>query len=220
MLPNPRYLRYTGPFHWQSLVNIPNRLSAAESDKIYILSVNDYFQALQTRKSFTDLITADRHLQIFCLDLPTQDLLVHMRRVCDIIEESLSHGRVLVHYVHGISRSTTFVITYLMRRQHSPLAAVLTDVRQKRPQVKPSKNFLAQLEVWDQVGYNNWEDEDVKVPKALYVSLLEERGLTDKLPAKAADLDDWYLSCSLELMVRRLVHLAINLGLRSHISEL
>lgn len=156
-----------------------------------ILSVNDAFQALWTRQSFTDLIANDRHLQLFCLDSQTQDLLKYFQQGCDFIEESLSHGHVLVHCVHGKSRSATFVIAYLMRRQHRSLSAVLADVQQKRSRVKPSENFLAQLEVWDQVKYQIWEDGDGKVPKAPYAALLKEKGLIAEMPAKPADLSDW-----------------------------
>lgn len=112
-----------------------------------ILSVNDCNHIKWAQPCFTELFPVERHLRIFCHDSSNQDLLIHMRRVCDFIDESLSHGRVLVHCVLGISRSATFVIAYLMRQQHSPLVAILADVRQKRPRVKPSANFLAQLEV-------------------------------------------------------------------------
>lgn len=156
-----------------------------------ILSVNDVSQGVWTRPSFTDLITDERHLRIFCLDSQKQDLLIYFRQACDFIEESLSHGRVLVHCVHGRSRSATFVIAYLMRQQRRSLSAVLADVQQKRSVIRPSENFLAQLEVWDQVKYNIWEDEDRKVPKAPYAALVKEKGLIGEMPAKPADLGDW-----------------------------
>lgn len=97
----------------------------------------------------------------------------------------------LVHCVHGRSRSATFVIAYLMRQQRRSLSAVLADVQQKRSVIRPSENFLAQLEVWDQVKYNIWEDEDRKVPKAPYAALVKEKGLIGEMPAKPADLGDW-----------------------------
>ncbi len=156
-----------------------------------ILSVNDESHALWGVENFTALIPAARHRRIFCLDNHTQDLLLHMREACDFIEESLPHGNVLVHCVHGRSRSATFVIAYLMRQRRRSLSEILAEVQQKRSRVKPSENFLAQLEVWGQVEYEIWEDENKKMPKEPYAMLLKEKGLTGELPKKPANLEDW-----------------------------
>ena len=51
-------------------------------------------------------------------------------------------------------------------------------MKEKRKKVKPSKNFLAQLEVWRELDYDAWEDRDKKVPKVAYAKLLEEKKLT------------------------------------------
>lgn len=142
-----------------------------------ILPVNDESTALWRRIGFTSLITQGRHLKIFCLDSSNQGLLVHMHRACEFIETSLAHGRVLVHCEKGVSRSTTFVIAYLMRRNRRGLDEVLAGVKLKR-KVRPSPNFLTQLDLWDQLEYEVWEDEENKVPKAPYAKLLEEKGLT------------------------------------------
>ena len=78
-----------------------------------------------------------------------------------------------------------------MRLQRRPLRDVLADVQKQRPRVKPSANFLAQLEVWEQLGYEPWEDSERRVPKAAYAKLVEEKGLTPDMPARPADLRDW-----------------------------
>ena len=118
-----------------------------QNDIKSVLSVNDTAQALWENEGFTRLIKPDRHLRIFCFDSRKQDLLIHMRRACDFIEESLSHGHVLAHCVLGISRSAAIVITYLMRLDRASLAHVLAAVKAKRQRVKPSTNFITRYDI-------------------------------------------------------------------------
>ena len=64
---------------------------------------------------------------------------------------------------------------------------VLAEVKEKRQQARPSKSFLAQLEVWRELDYDVWEDKDKKVPKVAYAKLLDEKKLTGscrRLPMK------------------------------------
>lgn len=82
---------------------------------------------------------------------------------------------ILVHCEKGISRSGTMIIAYLMRKQRLPLEQVLTDVRTKRSKIKPSANFMDQLEIWAQTEYNPWEDEEKTIPKPAYAAYLERR---------------------------------------------
>ena len=100
------------------------------------------------REIFANLID----LQLFTLDSSRQDLLVHMRQACESFGASLPHGGVLVHCVHNIPRSSAFVMAYLMREERRSLTEGLADMRQKRRSVKPSENFLAQLEVMGSGG--------------------------------------------------------------------
>lgn len=152
-----------------------------------ILSVNDEPTTMWRNDGFTSIITQDRHLKIFCLDSSHQDLLIHMRQACEFIETSLDHGGVLVHCLQGISRSATFVIAYLMRRDRRSLDEVLADVKLKR-KVRPSENFMTQLDLWGQMEYQIWEDEEKKAPKAPYAKLLKDKGLTAVLPKSAAEI--------------------------------
>ncbi|KAK2848547.1 hypothetical protein FQN49_005614 [Arthroderma sp. PD_2] len=95
----------------------------------------------------------------------------------------------LVHCERGISRAPTMVIAYLMRKYGKSRDAVLADVKAKR-KIKPNSGFMDQLEVWEQVEYQPWEDEEKTIPKAAYKAYLErravrlkEKGLTgDELP--------------------------------------
>lgn len=150
-------------------------------------------------------IPAHRHKWVQCADSSTQDLLVHMSDICDFIDQmssphlaSLSslpvdHDQgngdaILVHCDLGISRSPTIIIAYLMRKLHMQQADVMDYVLSKQ-RVKPSSNFMRQLRVWEEVGYQVWEDAERIVPKAPYkaflddrVALLEKKGLTGNEP--------------------------------------
>ncbi|CAG8892256.1 unnamed protein product [Penicillium egyptiacum] len=123
-----------------------------------------------------------RHKWIQCADSSTQDLLVHMSDICDFIDQMASpalssllylpdehkhelndkpHGEpseaILIHCNLGISRSPTIIIAYLMRKFNMPQADVLRFVQSKQ-KIKPSANFTRQLHVWEEVGYEIWEN--------------------------------------------------------------
>lgn len=89
--------------------------------------------------------------------------------------ELSQQGKVLVHCSQGVSRSPTVVIAYLMKKQKRPLHAVLADVKAKRVEIEPSENFMEQLEIWEKVGYEIWEDKARTVPKELYRRFLQSR---------------------------------------------
>lgn len=204
---------------------------------------------LWKRPRFTRHVRPGRHLWVECVDSSTQDLLVHMTRICDFIERMLSPTaaaqarqenagesdddlyqtleqypegdsdnpgqpeqetpggdsdiaptslplNVLVHCERGVSRSPTAVIAYLMRKHRKSRDTVLAEVRAKR-RIKPSRNFMNQLEVWEQVEYEPWEDEDKMIPKAPYKAFLEARaaqlkleGLTGNEPIRPLNLGE------------------------------
>ena len=75
------------------------------------------------------------------------DLLKKLDTICDFIDRMMlqrsknGNKNILGHCFHGISRSPTAVIAYLMRKDRKDLATVLSQVKVKRPLVKPSANF-------------------------------------------------------------------------------
>lgn len=174
--------------------------------------------ALWTTPKHGELVPRDRHFWIECVDSSTQDLLVHMSNICDFIDRMFlpvqplssslenpetpveastsaqASSGVLIHCDQGISRSATIVVAYLMRKHRAKLEDVLAAVRAKR-KVKPSPNFIAQLEIWEQVGYQLWEDVEKKIPKKLYLAYTERRaadlkakGLTGNEPIRPLNL--------------------------------
>lgn len=158
-----------------------------------IVSLSDAKSAVWSFPRNRALVSEDRHIFIPCLDSSTQDLLVEMANMCDFIESKRecvgeSQRNVLVHCTFGASRSATVVVAYLMRKYQKPLAEVLAAVREKR-RVKPNSNFMEQLAVWEETGYEIWDDVDHSKPKAPYAEYLTcraarlaEKGLTGNEP--------------------------------------
>ena len=80
---------------------------------------------------------------------------------------SLEPGKVLVHCTMGVSRSPAVVIAYLMCKERRGLGEVLQEVGSKRPCIGPW-NFMDQLRIWEEVGYEVWEDRERSVAKEPY----------------------------------------------------
>lgn len=116
---------------------------------------------------------------------------------CDNEIDDERHGAaseaILIHCDLGISRSPTVIIAYLMRKLSMSQEDVLPFVQSKQ-KVKPSKNLMRQLQVWEEVGFQVWKEEDRIVPKPAYKAFLEdrdvllrERGLTGNEPLAPLD---------------------------------
>ncbi|KAF2477154.1 dual specificity phosphatase, partial [Lindgomyces ingoldianus] len=140
-----------------------------------------------------------RHLWVQCGDSSTQDLLVRLSEICDFIDQMAAPAlrssttlptrhapessvkpndppseAVLVHCDLGISRSPTVIVAYLMRKYGARREDALAFVQSKQ-RVKPSANLTRQLQVWEQVGYHVWENDEKTVPKAPYQAFLDDR---------------------------------------------
>lgn len=66
---------------------------------------------------------------------------------------------ILIHCDLGISRSSTVIIAYLMRKYDMKRDDITAFV-QSKAKIKPSANFTRQLQIWEEVKYQMWEDEE------------------------------------------------------------
>ena len=91
------------------------------------------------------------YLTCECEDESMTNLLPNFELFHEFIDHALSKKRsVLVHCQAGISRSTTCVVSYLMRRHGMTFYDALCKVRSKRSFVSPNTGFTAQLEALDE----------------------------------------------------------------------
>ncbi|KAK4150605.1 dual specificity phosphatase [Chaetomidium leptoderma] len=142
-----------------------------------MVSMSDAKSARWSLPQNRALVPQDRHLFVACLDTATQDLLARLPEICDFIDRmrrAEARHNVLVHCTVGVSRSATVVLAYLMRTHRQPLDTALASVKTVR-KIRPNSNFMDQLSVWAEAGYELWEDADKTIPKPPYAAYLERR---------------------------------------------
>ena len=121
----------------------------------HFLQVNGITHVVNTADgcSFTQVNTGPhfysdvriKYMGLNVLDMPQSKICIHFMEAADFIDRAIqSGGRVLVHCLVGISRSSTIALAYLMIKRHMPLKRALTTVRLKR-HVRPNDGFLRQL---------------------------------------------------------------------------
>jgi len=80
-------------------------------------------------------------------DLPSEDILSLFKMTCNIIDCHLQAGQnVLVNCNMGVSRSTTIVLAYIMKKTKMELPAALALCRSFRACCNPNPGFIKQLE--------------------------------------------------------------------------
>jgi len=85
-------------------------------------------------------------------DSPEEDLLHHFEDVFVFIDDARqNHGGVLVHCFMGYSRSSTLVLSYLMRKECLTLKQATNSVMKART-IGPNPGFLQQLRIFERMG--------------------------------------------------------------------
>jgi hypothetical protein len=86
-------------------------------------------------------------------DLETQ-ILPHFHRTFGFIDDCLEggDGKIFIHCSAGVSRSSSFLIAYLMRKFEWSFAAALEHVKAHRSCACPNANFEAQLLEYEKVS--------------------------------------------------------------------
>ncbi|XP_017298408.1 dual specificity protein phosphatase MPK-4 isoform X4 [Diaphorina citri] len=90
-----------------------------------------------------------RHIEV--ADLPSEDLLSHFDSAYEFIRESQSEGAILVHCYHGVSRSATIVIAYLMKRDDLGVQTAFDRVKSARDVISPNEGFMHQLALYQRM---------------------------------------------------------------------
>lgn len=152
-----------------------------ENEELSCLTYNqdDFFIELDKYTSNPLLNTSKKLLfecKISADDLPTYNISQHFMECCYLIELCLCNRRslelqamntsantilpnVVVHCLVGVSRSSSIVAAYLMKKFHLALEWTLTFIKSVRPVVSPNLGFLQQLEEWGAWKYRIASDE-------------------------------------------------------------
>ncbi len=79
-------------------------------------------------------------------DLPNENISKYFDSTTEFIHKSIKRGeKILVHCAAGISRSSTFVVAYLIKYQNIDLQRALKILKRKRGVVNPNTGFIKQL---------------------------------------------------------------------------
>ncbi len=80
------------------------------------------------------------------IDKPTEEIGKYFNECFNFIDDALKTNKtVLVHCVYGISRSSTLVCAYLIKKHNLTVSQAVQLVQSKRPQADPNNGFLKQL---------------------------------------------------------------------------
>lgn len=86
-------------------------------------------------------------------DMPREDFLPYFDECHNFIDQALtSNGKILVHCYFGVSRSSTLVIAYMMKKHEMTFDAAHDFVKSKRRFVSPNAGFVAQLKLYEDMG--------------------------------------------------------------------
>lgn len=123
---NKQYLRRIG---------ITHILNTAEGNQFGMVNTSkDYYRD-----------TNMKYMGVQLLDLPVTNISAHFAETADFIENGVkSGGKVLVHCVMGMSRSSTCVLSYLMIKEGFTATEAMRRVRLHRD-IRPNDGFLHQL---------------------------------------------------------------------------
>lgn len=82
------------------------------------------------------------YLKIHMLDRSESTITKYIDTVTDFIYENIKKGGVLVHCRAGISRSPSFILSYLIKYCAMSVDNGLKLLKDKRPEIRPKKEFI------------------------------------------------------------------------------
>lgn len=131
------------------------------------LYLSDYYSSLEYDKlhelGIKQILTIGKELpphkanyfkrkHIYLSDISCENISKYFNETYDFIE----HDVTLVHCFAGISRSSTIVIAYLMKKYRMTYDQAYTYVKNKRPIIMPNNGFINQLLHYEEDLYNSY----------------------------------------------------------------
>ena len=103
-----------------------------------------------TCKAYTPRSKYFKYLDIQIYDESSEDVKKHFRITNRFLREAFqSGGKVLVQSIEGKSRSSTFILAYLINNEGIKLKEGLQILRQFVSEVEPNEGFMQQLAQYD-----------------------------------------------------------------------
>ena len=81
-------------------------------------------------------------------DKPSFAINAYFQQAIEFIDEGRKHGKVLVHCMLGVSRSSTIIIAYVMATLHLSYDDAFKYVKVKHFQASPNIGFVGQLKAF------------------------------------------------------------------------
>jgi len=106
-----------------------------------VISNNNVKSVLSLYDKKIDYSQDFEHLQVFIDDVENANLDHYFDRCLEFIENQITTGNVLVHCFQGISRSSSIVIAFLMKRHKWSYTKALNFVRNQRSIAEPNEGF-------------------------------------------------------------------------------
>ena len=134
-------------FDWLYLGNYRN---SGDINTLKDLKINYILNCASECKLKNDLPTDINYLHIKINDSPNIDIASYFEDTNDFIHKAkLSGGKILVHCFLGSSRSSTFVIAYMIKYMGYTTISALNYLKDKRPIVMPNTGFLFKLQKYE-----------------------------------------------------------------------
>ena len=93
-----------------------------------------------------------KFLKLEVSDTYDENILLNFELVYDFIEDGIKNGGVLVHCFGGISRSSTIIIAYLIKKEKIDFKFAFYYVKNLKNDINPNEGFIKQLKVFDKIN--------------------------------------------------------------------
>ena len=158
------YYIYSGNFNASYIVDniyIGDVYDAHNINKLNELNIKNIISAVV---GFDEIYTTDfNHLCLSLIDNEKQNIIHYFDITYHFIDNILSknissaqkQNKILIHCICGVSRSTTILLAYLIKKYKYTPKQALDLVKKKRNIVNPNNNFMNQLEEYYKLQINN-----------------------------------------------------------------
>ncbi|AYV82863.1 MAG: internalin-A precursor [Hyperionvirus sp.] len=89
-----------------------------------------------------------KYLRINMPDSDKSKITDHLDEAVKFISDHIKNGAVLVHCHAGMSRSPSFIVAYLARKNQMTVDDALLHVKKCRPAIRPKDKFIEEIKLW------------------------------------------------------------------------